>query len=63
MMLLRQIEKYLELTGMAATRFGRESLGDPRFVFDLRDGREPRTATASRVLSFIAKRKASINDQ
>ena len=57
-MLLRQIEKYLESTGTAPTRFGRESIGDPRFVFDLRDGREPRAVTAERVLCFIATQQA-----
>lgn len=31
------------------TRFGREVAGDPQFVFDLRDGREPRTETRNRI--------------
>ncbi len=59
-MLLRQIENYLKVTGMKPTRFGRESLGDPGFVFQLRDGREPRLGTTKRVLNYIvmAERKA-----
>jgi hypothetical protein len=28
-------------------------MGDPRFVFDLRNGREPRPATVRRVLAFL----------
>jgi hypothetical protein len=52
-MLLREIEKYLGSTGMAPTRFGKESVGDPCFVFELRNGREPRGTTARRVLRFI----------
>jgi len=37
---LRRIELFLRRTGMAATRFGRESVRDPRLVHDLRKGRE-----------------------
>ena len=55
-MLLREIEKYLGSTGMAPTRFGKESIGDPSFVFELRNGREPRGDTARRVLRFIKAR-------
>ena len=59
MMLLWRVEKYLRRTGVPATRFGRESLGDPAFVFDLRQGREPRAATVGRVLRFIDAGEAS----
>ena len=45
-MLLQRVEKTLRTTGMAPTRFGRESLGDPKFVFDLRNGRDPRLSRA-----------------
>ena len=38
---------------MPAARFGREAMGDPRFVFDLRNGREPRQRTVDRVLAFL----------
>ena len=62
-MLLRKIEKYLGSSGMAPTRFGKESVGDPSFVFELRNGREPRGATASRVLRFIEARLASTDEQ
>ena len=37
----------------APTRFGREVVGDPRFVFDLRKGREPRPLTVARVRAFL----------
>jgi hypothetical protein len=49
MPLRRRIELYLRRTAMAPTRFGREVVGDPRFVFDLRKGREPREKTEARV--------------
>ncbi|HEX8258530.1 MAG TPA: hypothetical protein VF589_12940 [Allosphingosinicella sp.] len=53
MYLLKRIESYLRKSGTPATKFGREVLGDPRFVFDLRKGREPREATEARVASYI----------
>ena len=38
MHLLRMIEQYLRRTGTPPTRFGRDAVGDPRFVGDLRNG-------------------------
>ncbi len=38
---------------MPPTRFGREAIGDPKFVFQLREGREPRSATVRRVLDYL----------
>ena len=57
MQLLRQVEKFLRISNIAATRFGREVMGDPRFVFDLRNGREPRPETIRRVLAFLEATK------
>ena len=51
--LLRDVEKYLRNHDVAAARFGREAMGDPRFVFDLRRGREPRPATVRRVRIYL----------
>ena len=53
-MLLRQIERYIRQSGMPPARFGREAVGDPRFVHDLRLGREPRPKTAARVAAWLA---------
>ena len=53
-MLIRTIEKFLRQTGMPATKFGRLATQDPRFVLDLRNGREPRSNTEKRVENFIA---------
>jgi hypothetical protein len=53
MTLLRRIERHLDVTGMPPTRFGRETVGDPRFVFDLRAGREPRDETTRRVAAWL----------
>lgn len=54
--LLTNIERHLRATHVSPTRFGREAARDPRFVFDLRRGREPRPRTVERVLAFIATR-------
>ena len=53
MHLLRDVEKFLRQNEFAPTRFGREAVGDPRFVFDLRNGRDPRPGTVRRVRAFI----------
>jgi hypothetical protein len=51
--LLREVEKFLRHQEVAPTRFGRDAVGDPRFVFDLRKGREPRPRTIQRVLAYL----------
>lgn len=53
MHLLREVEKFLNRSQTAPTRFGRDVVGDPRFVFDLREGREPRQTTVERVRAFL----------
>lgn len=57
MHLLSSIEKYLRRSGTPPTRFGREVMGDPRFVLDLRNGREPRAATITRVAAYLAEKR------
>lgn len=52
-MLLRRIEKFMRETRMPPATFGRRAVGDSRFVFDLRDGREPRARVVRRVEVFI----------
>jgi len=49
----RQIESFLETTGMTATAFGKNALGDPNFVFDLRNGRVPNLVVVDRIQQFI----------
>lgn len=50
-----EIERYLVITRMSATRFGILAAKDPRLVFDLRAGREPRSATMRRVVQFMSQ--------
>ena len=54
MTLLMMVERHLRARAVSASKFGRQVTGDPRFVFDLRRGREPRPATTERVLAHIA---------
>ncbi len=51
--LLRDIEGYIRRVQTTPARFGRDVVRDPRFVFDLRKGREPRPATEARVRAFL----------
>lgn len=57
MHLLRKVELYLQSSDVAPTRFGREVMKDPRFVFDLRNGRDPRPSTVARVVAFLEARQ------
>jgi 2,4-dienoyl-CoA reductase-like NADH-dependent reductase (Old Yellow Enzyme family) len=52
-MLLRRIEQFIKERRMSRARFGREAVGDPNFVFDLRDGRELRERTVARVSTYL----------
>lgn len=52
-MLIRKVERFLADHTMPRTRFGRLAAQDPRFVDDLRNGREPRAALSSRVEHFM----------
>lgn len=58
MHLLRRIEVYLRRTATPPTRFGREAVHDPRFVFDLRNGRQPWPSTVARVTAWLDAREA-----
>lgn len=52
-MLLQRIERHLRMRRMPPTRFGREAVGDPNLVSQLKDGRELRTATLQRVVDYL----------
>jgi homoserine dehydrogenase len=47
------IETFIAARGWTPTRFGRQMAGDPLFVFDLREGREPRSDTRTRILKAM----------
>ncbi len=54
MTMLARVLRYLRMTGMPPSVFGRRAVNDPRLVGDLIDGRDPRTATCQRIDAFIA---------
>lgn len=60
MQLLRRVETYLKRSGTPATRFGREAVRDPRFVFDLRKGREPGRRVSRRVCAYLESRERGL---
>jgi hypothetical protein len=53
MSLLARIHRYLRRTGITQSRFGRDVVNDPRFVEDLRNGREPGSAISARVTAWL----------
>ena len=55
MTLLRKIELFMRTTGTSPTRFGRESVRDPRLVFDMRTGRRPRSGLVKRINRYIGE--------
>jgi hypothetical protein len=59
MPLVERIDAHLNRTGLSPTRLGRDAMGDPRIVFDLRAGRKPRPETERRLLAWLETRCAS----
>lgn len=53
--LIMIVERFLKQSGMPATKFGRLAVRDPRFVLDLRMGREPSIRTRKRVEHFMSE--------
>ena len=48
------VEHFITANGLTPTNFGKEFAGDPVFVFQLRNGREPRSETRRRILDAMA---------
>lgn len=51
--MLSEINVFLLRHDMAETKFGRLAVGDPRLIGDLRNGRDLRPNTKSRVRAFM----------
>ena len=58
MHLLHRIENHIRRYAIPPTRFGRDVVGDPRFVSDLRRGREPGPQTVKRVVEAIVRQES-----
>jgi hypothetical protein len=57
-MMLRKIEAFLKERQIAPTRFGRDSVRDPRLVFDMRNGREPGPKMCRRLDAYMDREQA-----
>ena len=49
----KTIARFIENTKMSATALGLSAANNPKFVFDVQNGRECREATQERVLDFM----------
>jgi hypothetical protein len=56
--ILPEILAFLERSQMTASRFGRECVGDAKFMYGPRNGRSVRAKTAAKIRAFIAERDA-----
>ncbi|MDP8994356.1 MAG: hypothetical protein M3N07_05125 [Pseudomonadota bacterium] len=63
MSLIARIERYLERSATSPTRFGREVLGDPNLMRELRRGRELSSRTVRRVAAFLDRAEAALGDE
>jgi hypothetical protein len=55
----RQVEEFLNRTGVKHSRFGLEAAGDKSFVADMREGnREFRPGTIAKVETYMASYRA-----
>jgi hypothetical protein len=53
MTMLYEIERFMRIKQVPPTRFGREAVNDPRFVFDLRRGRAMGKRMQARVEAYL----------
>lgn len=58
-----QVEAYLQASSMDPTTFGRSAMNDPRFVFDLRNGRSASSKTMDRVIEWITANPPDSQDE
>ena len=54
---LSDIERFLATASTDPTTLGKQALGDPSFVFDLKKGRSPSTRTMDRVREWMRKQQ------
>ncbi len=50
---MSRVDAFLERTGVVPSTFGRQAVGDPNLVRELRHGRSPTLATADHCLAFM----------
>ena len=52
-----RVESFLATSGMTPTKFGMAAASDPRFVFDLREGRSCGAKLMDKISAWIAERE------
>jgi len=57
---LAEVEAFLRRSGCKPAELGRQAVGDPAFVLNLRRGRSPKLATADRVVAYIRAEEARL---
>ena len=60
--LLHRIERYLKLTGIRPTPFGRAAARDPTLVFGLRRGRALRPPTEAKVRAYLNRAERQLRE-
>ena len=50
---MSRVDAFLDRTGMGPTTLGRQAVGDPNLVRQLRDGRSPTLAMVDQVMAFM----------
>ena len=50
---MARVDAFLERTGVAPATLGRQAVGDPNLIRQLRHGRSPTLATADQLLAFM----------
>jgi sulfate adenylyltransferase subunit 2 len=56
---LAEIENFLSSSGVEATSLGKQALGDPSLVFDLRKGRSPSARTMDKIRAWMQAQSAT----
>jgi predicted transcriptional regulator len=53
-----EIEAFLRENEISATAFGKKAMNDPKFVFDIREGRKPSLDAVDKVRAFMQSEAA-----
>jgi hypothetical protein len=57
--LLSRIYRHLKTSGESRTAFGRRTMNDPRFVWDLENGRIPNMRTRRRIAASLDRQEGA----
>jgi len=63
MELLLRIERHLRAHRIPPSRFGRDAMGDPQFLFDLRDGRVLQQRTIHKLSAYLDRVERLASEQ